>query len=264
MITIYTTCRNSKKWPLYGIIQYNAIKSWTLLKPRPQILVMGTDPGSEDLCKELDVTYVPDVEVNVENVPIIPSMIKIAEKMSTNDVLALCSSDIILFQDVIATCKAMANRPKELNEFCGMAIKFNKKINQKINFSGDWRKEIKKNTWSAGAWAGDYFLHNKGYWKEDMPPFVIGRARCDNWMVWYGVVQRGCLVNMTEALTIIHHSHEKFETNGRGEGLTNTPGFKNNQKFYKIKGINDAPWKMNKDLKIVNVKQERLENIPML
>ena len=53
MLTIFTTPK-----PFVGQAatqQRNAIVSWTLLRPRPEIVVFGDEEGAERICKELDL-----------------------------------------------------------------------------------------------------------------------------------------------------------------------------------------------------------------
>jgi len=216
MLTIYTTCRDAKKWPFYETIQYNSVKSWTLLEPRPKILIIGNDPGSQELAEELNVTHIPDVKLSENGIPILPDMIRVSEENSICEDLLLCSSDIILFQDTIHAYKSIKQKFKE---YCGVVAKFEKTINHKIDFSPGWEQEVKTGLQGGHPGAGDYFLYTKGFW-EGMPDFVIGRCLCDTWMFGFG--RKKNMVNMNDAVTIIHQSHEKLETNGRGNNVAKT------------------------------------------
>ena len=45
-----------------GIIQRNAIKSWTLLDPGCQVILVGDDDGTDKAAEELNVRHISDVK----------------------------------------------------------------------------------------------------------------------------------------------------------------------------------------------------------
>jgi hypothetical protein len=45
-----------------GIIQRNAIKSWTLLQPKPEIILIRDKEGIAGICTEFDLIHIPKVE----------------------------------------------------------------------------------------------------------------------------------------------------------------------------------------------------------
>lgn len=47
-----------------NIIQRNAIRSWTLLQARPEIILIGNEEGTAEVCKEFGLRHIPDVERN--------------------------------------------------------------------------------------------------------------------------------------------------------------------------------------------------------
>ena len=63
----------------FDVIQRNAIASWTRLRPRPQVLLIGDEPGTAAVCTELGVEHVPDVRVSEFGTPFADSMIELAE-----------------------------------------------------------------------------------------------------------------------------------------------------------------------------------------
>ena len=57
-----------------------------------------------------------------------------------------------------------------------------------------------------GAAALDYFVFPAGLFGE-LPPFLVGRACFDNWLVWRGR-QAGPVIDATRAVSAIHQAHE--------------------------------------------------------
>ena len=52
-------------------IQRNAIRSWTLLQPRPEIIVFGDDDGTKETAKEFGVHYEPEIARNDYGTPLL-------------------------------------------------------------------------------------------------------------------------------------------------------------------------------------------------
>ena len=54
-----------------GIIQRNAIRSWTLLRPSCEIVLFGDDTGVSAAAAELGVRHVPNVARNEYGTPLV-------------------------------------------------------------------------------------------------------------------------------------------------------------------------------------------------
>ena len=57
-----------------GIIQHNAITSWTLLKPKPEIILFGDEIGTAAIAHDLGLNHVPDIECNTYGTPLLDSV----------------------------------------------------------------------------------------------------------------------------------------------------------------------------------------------
>ena len=62
----------------------------------------------------------------------------------------------------------------------------------------------------------DYFVFTAGLF-DPLPPFVVGRARFDNWLVWQAR-QRGAVVDATRAVVAVHQRHDYAHVDGRVRG----------------------------------------------
>src|SRR5262245_33530010 len=65
-----------------GIIQRNAITSWTRLSPRPQIILFGDEDGTAELAAELGVQHVPQVARNELGTPLVNSVFQQAHQFA--------------------------------------------------------------------------------------------------------------------------------------------------------------------------------------
>jgi hypothetical protein len=60
MLTFFTTAK-----PFLGhdgVIQRNALKSWTLLRPDVEVILFGDDAGAEETARALGIRHEPRVE----------------------------------------------------------------------------------------------------------------------------------------------------------------------------------------------------------
>src|SRR5215510_12506337 len=62
MLTIFATPKPFRSH--IAVIQRNAIRSWTLLRPACEIILMGNDEGTAEIAAEFGLRYVPDIARN--------------------------------------------------------------------------------------------------------------------------------------------------------------------------------------------------------
>ncbi len=244
MITIFVTFR-SFEHPHFGLIQRNAIGSWLQLNPKPQILVMGNEPGSKEICEEFNLTHVPDIKLSEHNTPMIDDMFAKVEQLAQNPFLLLTSSDIILFQDTIEIAESLANE-----RFMATLRRSDKHIDYLIDYKEDWVQKVKQDATLGHPGAGDFFLFPKGFYSEGMPPFTIGRASVDNWLI-YEAVRLGKCIDLTAAMQIIHQNHDHSHVGGF-HNLVNGEEFKVNRALGagKMLEIINSNWIMTSDRKL--------------
>lgn len=79
-----------------GIIQRNAIISWTKLLPRPEIILFVHEEGTAECAGELGLVHVPDVDSNQYGTPLLADIFAKSERQSTHNLFAYINADIIL------------------------------------------------------------------------------------------------------------------------------------------------------------------------
>ena len=220
MITFYTSFR-----PFEGHmkdIQIRALESWLMLKPTPQILVIGGDKGSDEICSQYGLTHLM-ITKSETGAPYIDEFIKTAEKNSLNDVMLLVSGDIVLSQDTMVAAEYVSRKREE---FCVCARKFNVDYQENGNF-----RPVRWAQWRAG----DYFMHSKGMF-DDIPKFLMGRCALDNWMFRYAI-KKDALIDGTKVITVWHqmHSRKRHENKRFAE-------IKYNRKLYKENNFSVNRW----------------------
>lgn len=210
MLTIFTTCRSFEE-EQFAIAQTNALKSWTLLQPKPQIIVMGDEPGTRDIVKELDIEHVRNIKRSVWGGPRMDDMIDLAERLASHSIMLFMSSDLIVSQELANIGYYFAQLAPPTQFLVGVE-KWEQKIHTLIDFSQkDWFDKLKPGMQPAPG--GDLFMFPKGFFGQAMPPFIVGRAVVDFWMYHYAR-QKHCLYNATNRVTVIHVAHGHSHLSG--------------------------------------------------
>src|SRR6266705_5770550 len=79
-----------------GIIQRNAIRSWTLLRPKCEIILLGDDEGTSHVAKEFGVEHIAEIARNEFGTPLLNDMFASAERRASHKLLCFVNADIIL------------------------------------------------------------------------------------------------------------------------------------------------------------------------
>lgn len=212
LITIWTTCRSWKRGKRFEIIARNAVKSWTLLEPRPEVLLIGNEEGTAELAKWAGCKHIPDVEYNEWGTPLMGSLFKTAARHATNDVLALVSDDIILFHDFMDATKEVS---LNFGEFLMVGVKWQLGYEAPVlDFSEGWQSKIlglahKHGESHSAAGGSDYFVYPTGMYDVKWPPICRGKYRDDLWIMGNARVRGIPLVDATKAITALHQPHPK-------------------------------------------------------
>jgi hypothetical protein len=112
MLTIFSTPK-----PFLGhagIIQRNALRSWTLLHPGAEVILFGNEEGAAEVCQELGIRHEPDVRRNENGTKYLNCMFERAYEMSRNKFLCYVNCDIMLISDF---CEALQATSKAHDYF---------------------------------------------------------------------------------------------------------------------------------------------------
>jgi hypothetical protein len=191
-----------------GIIQRNAITSWTLLRPQCEIILFGDDEGTGDVARELGVRHVPRVARNEWGTPLLNDIFEKAQKLATHDLCCFVNSDIIFMNDFMEAAQRLAAWK---DCFLMAGRRWDLRVNDPLDFGLDWREKLRMQVARHGQLhspAGiDYFLFKRGLW-EDIPPFAIGRPAYDNWLLYHARSRGISLVDATRAVMAVHQNHD--------------------------------------------------------
>jgi hypothetical protein len=195
-----------------GVIQRNAIQSWTHMSPRPHIILFGTEPGTAEFAREFGLAYVPNIKCNQWGTPLVSDLFEQAEKLSRSPMLSYVNSDIILFDDFPQALIRVAAYP---GKFLMVGRRTDLDIRDAIPFDDEWAMQVKDRASREGhlqiARSIDYFAFSRGLYSS-MPPLAIGRFWWDNWLLWKARSLHAAVVDATRQVLVIHQNHDYSHT----------------------------------------------------
>lgn len=231
----------------YAVIQWNAIRSWTLLSPRPKIILLGDDPGTSEIAAEFGVTHVPNVRRNDAGTPLIDDLWAKAEQYSDSPYLAYVNSDIILLDDFPSALEALSGISQK---FLLAGQRWDFDLLEKLSFAAGWQDELRRRVRKVGTLAGpkgiDYFVFPRGLWGK-IPPFALGRFRWDNWLLYRARALQAWLVDATERVMVVHQKHPYPAAEGVREVLRHAEVVRNTElagSRYHLYTLNEATHKL--------------------
>ena len=190
------------------IIQRNAIRSWQLLEPRCEVLLMGDDPGTAEVAEEFGVRNIANVAKNSAGTPLVSSVFAKAQAAASHSRLCYVNADIILMSDFLqAVCSATLKNSRSLL----VGRRWDVDIREPFNFSQGWENRLKAYLSQHGKLHGhsgiDYFVFPNGLWPE-IPPFAIGRGSWDNWLIYQAKTEGALVIDLTREARVAHQNHD--------------------------------------------------------
>lgn len=198
-----------------AVIQRNAIASWTRMNPRPEVILFGTDEGTDQVAKELGVQHVPNVQRNQWGTPLVNDLFAQAQQIGRSPYLCYVNADIILFDDFMAAVSRMTTWSQR---FLMVGRRIDLDLTEPLDFdSENWAAQLKDSARTRGrlqiARNIDYFAFSRGLYPDPaMPPLAIGRFWWDNWLLWKAQSLQAPVVDATAVVTAIHQNHDYSHT----------------------------------------------------
>jgi hypothetical protein len=233
MITFFTTPKPFTGHN--GVIQRNALKSWTLAAPGAEVILFGDEEGASETARDLGIKHVREVErvtvfksgfasttspskglqskpLNLETrgPKILRSFFDAAQEMAKHDAVCYANCDIVLMDDFAA---AVAKVQATEKEFLVVGRRWDVDVMTPIDFEEpDWKEQLRKGARTegqqrSGDWI-DYFAFRKGFYLGKMPELVIGRVFWDQWLVWKAQSIGAVVVDASDAVMAIHQNHD--------------------------------------------------------
>lgn len=206
MLTIFSVPK-----PFIGnikTIQTNAIKSWLNLFPQPEIILIGNEKGTAEICKKYNLTHIPEIKYNEFGTPLLNLVFQQGQKNASFARVAYINADIILLDNITEIINFILQ--KNFSDFLLVGHRWNLKLTKEIKYTSQNNQILKNLLIKKGVLAPsdaiDYFIFPKGLYKKILP-FALGRFRWDNWLIYYAVKKNIPVIDITAKMIAIHQDH---------------------------------------------------------
>ncbi|HAV43448.1 TPA: hypothetical protein DCX15_05480 [bacterium] len=203
MVTIFSIPKSFLG--LIGTIQRNAIQSWHELCPKCEIILFGDEDGTAQVAAEFGVIHIPEVRCNEFGTPLLDFIFKKVQDLAIYQVLTFVNTDIILMDEFLKAIQSIKQ-----DSFLVVGQRWNFELKDRLK-GPDWKVDLKSAVRKEGILchpgAIDYFVFSKGLFKK-VPPFAVGRAGYDNWLIYDAWARRIPVIDATHVVMAIHQNHD--------------------------------------------------------
>lgn len=243
-LTIFTSLKAMR--PPFDVLQRNALQSWMMLSPRPEIILLG-DEGAE-IAEDFAIKHIPEIECSPSGAPLASSVFALVEEQALGTILCWMNADIIATQSLIDVAMRIYAC---LDSFLVIGRRWGLEVLDPINFSrGTWWRELRRRVQAGGSLeppdAIDYLIFTPGLWEGKLPPLCIGRAAWDGAAIALALKAGKPVVDATDAIFVVHQSHDYSHIAGGKNEVWNGVDAKENRRLVPdwCKTIVDATHKM--------------------
>jgi len=208
MLTFFTTAKPFRGH--HGIIQRNALKSWTLLHPQAEIILFGDEDGAAEAAHELQIRHEPHIERNELGTKRLDFLFCRAQAIARHELLCYINCDIILLPDF----RHAIQRVREKHaQFLMVGRRWDAEITVPLRFNNKaWESRLKSYMLQESRrrtpdWI-DYFVFTRALYAADLPPFVVGRVFWDNWLVWKALDAHHPVIDASASVLAVHQNHD--------------------------------------------------------
>ena len=191
-----------------GLIQNNALGTWTRLDPRPQIVLFGDEPGVQEAAARYGAVHVPDVTRNEYGTPLLDGVFDQADRLAAGGLLCYVNTDILLFQDLVV---AVRRCDQMRRKFLLIGRRWDLDVDTDLDFSEGWSDRVRRRARERGTLHGpeglDWFAYRPGLFGE-IPPFAVGRTAWDNWLLYRARCLGARLIDGTDDVMVVHQNHD--------------------------------------------------------
>ena len=217
MLTIFTVPKAFEGH--IGVIQRNAIKSWSLLEPKCQVILAGDDEGTDIAALDLGVEHIPNLTRNDFGTPLLDSAYQQVEDSARYPFICYVNADVILMNDFT---QAVQRAQEQSQWFLMTARRWNLEITEPLDFGQGWRERLLNNVSNRGSLAQatgiDFWVYPKGM-LYDMPPLAVGRMAFESWCLYKARHMKADLIDSTKAVVSVHQSHDYSHHPAGAQGI---------------------------------------------
>ena len=190
-----------------GVIQRNALRSWIALADDVQVILVGDEEGATAAAAEVGAVHIRKVAANEYGTPLLDDAFARVDEIARHPLRCFVNGDIILLDDFIPAAQLVrAAGPAFLMIGESRDLSVTEALDlERPEVRDELRRRALTEGRTRGATAIDYFVYTAGLF-DPMPPFVVGRARFDNWLVWRAR-RHAPVVDASRAVVAVHQAH---------------------------------------------------------
>ncbi len=191
-----------------GLIQRNALNSWAALGPRVEILLFGDEDGAAAAAEDVGARHLTGLARNEHGTPLLDDIFERAADAARFERMAFLNADVMLIDDFLPAVDRVA---EALATYLIVGQRWDLAVDEPIDFAGGGlpalRARLERDARRHPPAGSDYFVFPRRRLPA-LPPFAVGRAGWDNWMI-YAARHAGLpVVDASEAITAIHQDHD--------------------------------------------------------
>jgi hypothetical protein len=216
-----------------GLIQENAIRSWTLLGADHEIILFGAEDGIAEVAGRFGVRHEPDIRCSKYGTPFVTSVFQQAQRLAQHDWLCYVNCDIILMSDLPEAVRRISRlrqrrilglRRPVLVSGRRWKLEVDRALDFEPGWEDRWRRHVAANASRDSLQCMDYFLFERGV-VPTFPKFALGRGRWDSYMPYRVRASGALFVDATASIMAVHQNHDYAVPGWRG-GLRSKAGMK--------------------------------------
>src|SRR5450432_4735996 len=122
-----------------GVIQNNAIRSWSMLRGA-EIILCGKDDGIEEAAKNFGATWIPEIETSQFGTPLLSAIFRQSIEQAKNSLVCYINADIMLTSDFLRAAERIHRQ-----RFLMVGRRWNVDITEPWNFNAyDWEEKLRE------------------------------------------------------------------------------------------------------------------------
>jgi hypothetical protein len=180
--------------------QHNALVSWSGLGV--EIALLGNEGGVAEAAQAFGALHLPDIRRNEWGTPLVDDAFASVDRAFGPGLRCFVNADIVLFPDLVAVA-AHASSPALL---VGETLELEVDARMDAQSIGELAGRARATGAGRGPAAIDYFVFPSELFGE-IPPFAVGRAGFDNWLIWRAR-QVARVIDVSACVLAIHQTHQ--------------------------------------------------------
>jgi hypothetical protein len=230
MLTIFSVPKPCR--PPVDVIQQNAIRSWRTAYPDAQLILFGAEDGAAALAADVEADHHIGVARTPFGAPRLDDVFERAHAGARFPLRCFVNSDVVLLDDHAQALRALASLRAPL---LAAGETRDVELDRAIDFDdSDWAGRLRSLALSSGKSRGpfalDYAVYTAGLF-ERVPPFAVGRARADNWLVHHALAVGANVVDLTPSVVALHQRHDYSHLPGGRQDAYRGPDARRNQRL---------------------------------